>query len=125
MTILQKKYQSRGFSVLAFPTNDFHQELSTNQEIQEFVQSHFFSQDPPTSFPIFGITSLQENAVYQALQEQLPEAHVQHNFFKFLVNRNGKAIKMFHKKQDPITLMEEIEKLLDENEEPRHKLVME
>lgn len=105
--------------MLAFPTNDFHQELSSNEEIQDFVKSNFAQ----VTFPMFGLSSLHDNVVYQALREQLPEAHVQHNFFKYLVDRNGKAVKMFHKKEDPLTLTEEIEKLLDQGDAPQHKLV--
>jgi glutathione peroxidase len=119
LALLQEKFQSRGFSVLAFPTNDFHQELSTNEEIRDFVESNF----EQVTFPIFGLSSLRENPVYQSLQKQLPDAHVQHNFFKYLVDRNGKAVKMFHKKEDPITLTEEIERLLDQGDGPKHKLV--
>lgn len=107
--------------MLAFPTNDFHQELASNEDIQAFVKSNFAQ----VTFPIFGLSSLQDNVVYKALREQLPEAHVQHNFFKYLVDRNGKAVTMFHKKDDPLTLTEEIEKLLDQSEGPKHKLVTE
>mmetsp|Transcript_69430 Transcript_69430/g.201502 ORF Transcript_69430/g.201502 Transcript_69430/m.201502 type:complete len:120 (+) Transcript_69430:116-475(+) len=117
--MLQEKYQSRGFSVLAFPISDFHQELSSNQEIQGFLASNY----PNANFPVFGLSSLKDNAVYEALRKQLPNAHVQHNFFKFLVDSNGKAIKMFHKKLDPMTLTEDIETLLEARDGPTHKLV--
>lgn len=105
--------------MLAFPTNDFHQELSTNEEIKAFVKSNF----EQVTFPIFGLSSLRENPVYQALQKQLPNAHVQHNFFKYLVDRNGNAVKMFHKKEDPMTLTGEIESVLYQGDGPKHKLV--
>eukprot|EP00429_Kryptoperidinium_foliaceum_P040127 CAMPEP_0176178768 /NCGR_PEP_ID=MMETSP0120_2-20121206/91596_1 /TAXON_ID=160619 /ORGANISM="Kryptoperidinium foliaceum, Strain CCMP 1326" /LENGTH=213 /DNA_ID=CAMNT_0017516925 /DNA_START=65 /DNA_END=704 /DNA_ORIENTATION=- len=84
----------KGLLFLAFPISDFHQELSSNQEIQGFLASNY----PNANFPVFGLSSLKDNAVYEALRKQLPNAHVQHNFFKFLVDSNGKAIKMFHKK---------------------------
>ena len=38
---LQDRYESEGFSVLAFPSNDFQQELSSNQEISDFIHEHF------------------------------------------------------------------------------------
>lgn len=118
LAVLQSKYQSKGFSVLAFPTNDFNQELGSNEDIQEYVSEHF----PQVSFPVFGLTSLKENPVYRKFELQLPEAHVQHNFFKYLVDQNGVAVSMFHKKEDPLTLEEHIEKLLGP---PVHKLVTE
>lgn len=107
--------------MLAFPTNDFHQELSSNEEIQEFVKSNY----EQVTFPIFGLSSLHDNVVYKELREQLPDAHVKHNFFKYLVDRNGKAVKLFHKKEDPLTFTKEIEKLLDQEDGRRHKLVTE
>lgn len=105
--------------MLAFPISDFNQEYSTNEEISAFLKSNF----EQVNFPIFGLSSLSDNPVYKALRNQLPDAHVQHNFFKYLVDRNGLAVKLFHKKQDPLTLTEDIERLLDEQDGPRHKLV--
>ena len=105
---LQEMYRDQGFAVLAFPTNDFHQELATNPEIQSFLVEHF----PQVNFPVFGISTLQDNPVYQTLQQQLPDQHVQHNFFKYLVDRKGRATHLFTKKQDPLSLAPYIEALL-------------
>ena len=113
MIQIQTKFQNRRFSVIAFPTNDYHQELSSNEEIRNFLNENH----PDLNFPIMGLSQLDENPVYQQLRQQLPNDHVKHNFFKYLVDRNGKAIKMFHKKQDPITFVDEIERLLDQEEE--------
>lgn len=108
---LQEKYQDRGFTVLAFPTNDFHQEPGSNEQILGFVKESF----PQVTFPIFGKQSLAENPVYQRFERHLPNDVVKHNFFKYLVNRQGIAVKMFDKKQEPLSLQEEIEKLLEED----------
>ena len=121
LALLQEKYRSRGFSVLAFPISDFRQEYSTNEEIAAFLKSNFGQ----VNFPIFGVSSLADNPVYTALRKQLPDAHVEHNFFKYLVDRQGRAVKFFHKKQDPLTLTEEIERLLDQQYGPPSKLVTE
>ena len=110
---LQEKYRSAGFSVLAFPTKDFFQELSSNQEINEFVAKNF----PQVSFPIFGLTSVKENPVYQELQRQLPHERVKHNFYKYLVDRNGVAVQMFQRPIDPIYIESQIQKLLGNPDE--------
>jgi len=110
---LHETLQDRGFSVLAFPSNDFHQELGSNEEIMEFWRQEF----PEATFPIFAESSLQDNPIYQRLREQLPNEHVKHNFFKYLVNRDGIAVKLFTKKQDPLSLEPEICELLDQIEE--------
>jgi glutathione peroxidase len=118
---LQERFKDQGFSVLAFPTNDYRQELGSNEEIRSFLDENF---PDVINFPIFGLSSLKENPVYQRLEEQLPESHVKHNFFKYLVDRNGNAVTLFHKKQDPMTLVGEIEEVLDRaGGPPKHKVV--
>lgn len=118
---LQQLYRNRGFTVLAFPSGDFHQELDTNDEIQEFVHEKF----PDVTFPVFGKSSLQENAVYRQLKRQMPGTEVKHNFFKYLVNRDGVAVKFFTKPQDPLSLRPDIEALLDMPSTVHHQQVLE
>jgi glutathione peroxidase len=108
LALLHETYEEQGFSVLAFPSNDFFQELDSNEDIHHFLQNEF----PEVTFPIFGTTSLKENPVYQELQRQLPNEHVQHNFFKYLVGRDGVAVSLFHKRQDPVTLKPAVEEML-------------
>ena len=107
---LQEKYADRGFTVLAFPTNDFHQEPGSSEEILAFVANQY----PQVNFPIFGKSSLATNPVYLRLERHLPNDEVTHNFFKYLVDRKGIAKKMFHKKQPPLSLEDAIEELLAE-----------
>jgi len=107
---LREKYEEQGFEVLAFPITDFHQEFKTNGEIQQYIQQNF----PEVQFPILSVSSLDENPVYKVLRKQLPGQEVHHNFFKYLVDRQGVARKLFTKKQDPLTLGPEIEDLLKE-----------
>jgi glutathione peroxidase len=102
--------------VLAFPLEDFHQELDTNEQIQQFVSDKF----PEVTFPIFGKSSLKDNVVYQSLKRQMPEHVVKHNFYKYLVNREGIPIKFFTKAQEPLSLRKDIEELLDAPMAHRH-----
>ena len=37
---IYKKYKERDFVVLAFPSNDFRQELPTDEEIKEFCEAY-------------------------------------------------------------------------------------
>jgi glutathione peroxidase-family protein len=55
--MLQEKYRKQGFSVLAFPIDDFRQELKSNKEIENFVHENF----PQVDFPIFSLSSLPLN----------------------------------------------------------------
>ncbi|MEC8284221.1 MAG: glutathione peroxidase, partial [SAR324 cluster bacterium] len=42
-----QKYRNQGFVVLGFPSNDFYQEFSSNEEIKEFFEGYRIS------FPLF------------------------------------------------------------------------
>lgn len=109
LAILQDMYKDRGFSVLAFPTTDFRQEFDTDVEIQSFLEQKF----PETmNLPVFAVSSLHENPVYQQLHQHIPDQRVQHNFFKYLVNRDGIAVHLFTKAEDPLTLVHDIERVL-------------
>jgi len=110
---------------LAFPSNDYHQELGSNEEIQSFVSKNF----PQVTFPLFGLTSLKENVVYQRLGQQQRRQHseidnnfhaVRQNFFKVLLDRKGMVVKVFSKKEDPFTLAEYIARLLDDSNMATH-----
>lgn len=112
---LQNKFSSKGFTVLAFPTNEFNQELGSNEEIKAFLQEHF----PNLNFPVFGLSeSLQSNPVYKNLAEQMPAKDIKWNFYKYLIDRKGQAIAFYDKKQFPMTengiIISDIEKLLEE-----------
>lgn len=118
---LQKMYRSKGFSVLAFPISDFHQELGSNEEIISFVHEHF----PQVDFPLFSLSSLDKSPVYQSIRKQKPDTHVKWNFYKFLVDWNGQVVKAYDKKVTPLQIVDQIEKLLDEaSRAGGHKLVM-
>ncbi len=118
---LQKMYSDKGFSVLAFPISDFHQELGSNEEILSFVQENF----PQVDFPIFGLSTLDESPVYQSIRKQKPEASVRWNFYKFLVDRHGQVVQVFDQKVNPLKLTNEIEDLLSkDSDRRRQKLVV-
>jgi glutathione peroxidase len=95
---------------------DFHHELGTNEQIQQFVSDKF----PQVTFPVFGKSSLKDNVVYQSLKRQMPQHVVKHNFYKYLVNREGIPIKFFTKPQEPLSLRKDIEELLDAPITHRH-----
>ena len=74
----------------------------------DFLTEHF-----AINFPVFQETSLAENPIYQKLQAQLPGQPVRHNFFKYLVGRDGVAVELFPKKMDPHELAPIIEDMLE------------
>ena len=42
----------------------------------------------------------------------MPDNHVRHNFFKYLVNRQGMAVKFYDKQTEPLDIQDDIEELL-------------
>lgn len=74
------------------------------------------------AFPIFGKSSLAVNPVYQRFEKHLPNDVVKHNFYKYLVNREGMAVKLFAKKQEPLSLQGAIEELLEDEVPKKMKI---
>jgi glutathione peroxidase len=111
-------YKSRGFVVLAFPSNDYHQEKETDKEILDYVQTNF----PQVNFPIFSKSALESNVVFQMCKRHTGEVP-EWNFHKYLVNGEGRAVKSFGHRVSPLEMEEDIIKLLEENEEKKNHVV--
>lgn len=120
--ILSHLYQLCSLTqVLAFPTNDFHQEIPDNEGIQAFVEENF----PQVTFPVLGISSLKENPVYMTLKKQMPDTKIEWNFFKYLVNQKGIPVAFYTLHDAPLSLVDTIEALLSESNGNNHHYVTE
>jgi glutathione peroxidase-family protein len=95
MTSLYDKYGKEGFTILAFPTSQFHQELDTNAEIKKFTEKF------DAQYPIMAkidVNGPKAHPVYQWLKEQAP-GDISWNFSsRFLIGRDGKLVKRFNGK---------------------------
>ncbi len=98
---LYQTYRDRGFSVLAFPANDFGaQEPGSNEEIAAFCRTAY-----DVTFPVFekiAVTGDGMHPLYEALiaaQPQAPGAgsgsDITWNFEKFLLSRTGEPVARF------------------------------
>ena len=98
---IYKKYKERDFVVLAFPSNDFRQELPTDEDIKEFCEAY------ELSFPIFAkgkVKGFEKQEVFKFLTEDSNGrsiGEIRWNFEKFLVSREGKLVKRFRASVDP------------------------
>ena len=98
---LFNKYKEKGFVVLAFPSNDFRQELSSNEEIKDFCEAY------QLSFPIFAegkVKGFGKQDLFKYLTEDLDgksKGEIRWNFEKFLVSRDGKLFQRFRSSLDP------------------------
>jgi len=95
---LNKRYGGRGLVVLGFPSNDFNQELATNQEIASFCKLTYFVEFPmieqgPVSGP-------RANAFYRQLEAVTVESP-RWNFHKYLIAPDGKTVYSFRSDVEP------------------------
>ena len=112
---LYKKYKSQGLEVLAFPSNDFKQDPSSNNEIMSYAQKNF-----QVSFPFFeknAVIGDKKQPVYQYLTENQTAVvfkDVGWNFEKFIVGRNGQVLARFTSgvKPESKEMVDAIEKAL-------------
>ncbi len=108
------EYRDRGFTVLAFPSNDFKQELSSDAEVKEFCSLDF-----GVEFPLFArsaVTGPDANPLFAALAAA-PDgvgAPPEWNFTKYLLDRDGKPVRRFSPSVRPTEprLTNQIEALL-------------
>tara|TARA_Y100000817_G_scaffold249926_1_gene202245 strand:+ start:289 stop:810 length:522 start_codon:yes stop_codon:yes gene_type:complete len=93
---LQRRYESRGFTVLGFPCNQFAgQEPGSADDIKEFCSTTF-----GVTFPLMDkvkVNGAHAHPLFQALKET-PDAHgkagrVKWNFEKFLVAADGQVTR--------------------------------
>ena len=112
---LHQTYGERGFSVLAFPCNQFGgQEPGSEEEIQSFCDLNY-----QTSFPLFSkveVNGAASHPLYAHLKEQAPgvlgSKRIKWNFTKFLVNQQGEVVKRYAPSTKPEAIASDIEALL-------------
>jgi glutathione peroxidase len=101
---LQRKYESRGFSVLGFPCNQFGaQEPGSAEEIQTFCSTSY-----GVTFPLYEkieVNGANRHPLYAELT-QMADAEgvagdIQWNFEKFLVSPEGALINRFRPTTPP------------------------
>ena len=112
---LQKNYSASGFSVLAFPCNQFGgQEPGTEQDIESFCDLNY-----QTSFPLFSkieVNGASSHPLFTHLKSEAPgvlgSKRIKWNFTKFLVNQQGQVVKRYAPSTKPEAIAKDIEALL-------------
>ncbi|WP_196593492.1 glutathione peroxidase [Pectinatus sottacetonis] len=137
---LYAKYKDQGFTILAFPSNQFaKQEPGTAQEIEQFCKLNYGVSFPifakgdvrgETAQPLFkylikqqpfkGFDNNHPNAkgLQDAINTNFPSFmegdSIKWNFTKFLINKKGEVVGRYEPTTTPAQMTEKIEALLKE-----------
>ena len=97
---LQAKYADQGFAVVGFPSNDFmNQEPGSEQQIQEFCTLTY-----GVKFPMFEkvhVKGDEATPIYVQMAAQAGGQFPSWNFYKYVVDRDGKVVQAFPSKVKP------------------------
>ncbi|MBO9623280.1 MAG: glutathione peroxidase [Sphingomonas sp.] len=112
---LYRRHHARGFSVLAFPCNQFGaQEPGDAEEIANFCSLTY-----DVSFPIFAkvdVNGADEAPLFAHLKREAPgllgSKAIKWNFTKFLVDRQGRVVRRYAPTTAPSAIEADIEALL-------------
>jgi len=115
---LQELYDTfapQGFTVLAFPCNQFgNQEPGTDEEIKNIVRDTY-----GCSFPLFSkvkVNGADAHPVWKFLKAAVPGTFgqtIKWNFTKFLVNSKGVPVERYPTTSDPKSFQSDISSLLN------------
>ncbi len=110
---LWDKYKSNGLVVLGIPSNSFNQEKNNDKDVKKFCEVNF-----NIDFPLSTITDVKgENAheIYKWAKKNYGKSAIpKWNFYKILINKEGKIHDTFNSFTNPMSkkIISEIEKIL-------------
>ena len=115
---LYEEYKNKGLVVLGFPSSDFFQEFSKEEEVKEFCKTTFgvnfpmFKRSHVTNGGKFGLRGYKPNSFFQSLIE-VTDQEPSWNFNKYLISRSGEVL-YFNQNIEPDSniLKEAIEKFV-------------
>jgi glutathione peroxidase len=112
---LYRKLNPRGVEVLGFPCDQFgHQEPGTENEIKSFCSLSY-----DVTFPLFAkieVNGPNAHPLYRWLKSQqtglLGTEAIKWNFTKFLIDRDGQAVRRYAPTDKPDRIATDIEQLI-------------
>ena len=110
---LWDQYKKDGLIVLGIPSNSFNQEKNNNNEVKEFCEVNF-----SINFPMSVITDVKGDNAHEifkwAKKNYGKSAVPKWNFYKILINKEGKIEDTFSSLTNPTSkkIVSKIEKLL-------------
>ena len=114
---IYNKYHQQGLEILVFPCNQFaNNEPGTNEEIAKIYKEQFglnlrimnkVNVNGPDAIPLYEWIKVEKPGV-------LGFKGIKWNFEKFLVTKNGKVFKRYSSVKTPLSLSDDIERLLNQ-----------
>ncbi len=113
---LHEQFHACGFSVLAFPCNQFGaQEPGNAEQIAQFCERQY-----GVSFPVFEkieVNGAKAHPLYQFLVKEkrglLGTEAIKWNFTKFLIDRHGQVLKRYAPATKPEAIAKDIDRVLN------------
>ena len=106
-------YKSRGLIVLGIPSNSFNQEKKSDDEVKKFCEVNF-----DINFPLSSITEVKGKNAHDlfkwAKENHGKSAIPKWNFYKILINKEGKIEDTFSSFTKPLSkkITDKIESIL-------------
>ena len=110
---LWEKYKSKGLIVLGIPSNSFNQEKKEDSDVKEFCELNF-----NITFPLTTITEVKGDNAHElfkwAKTNHGKSAIPKWNFYKILINKEGKIEDTFSSFTKPLSnkIINKIDKIL-------------
>ena len=110
---LWQKYKEEGLIVLGVPSNSFNQEKSNEKDVKDFCEVNF-----NINFPLSSITEVKGNKAHDlfkwAKENHGKSAIPKWNFYKILINKEGKIEDTFSSFTKPLSkkITDKIESIL-------------
>ena len=102
---LYDKYSSDGLRIAAFPSNSFNQEPDCDVDIKEFITKNGVRFDMYAKVDVNGDNAI---ALYKWLKRQqggfLGFDGIKWNFTKFLIDKEGNAVKRYGPMTSPMSI---------------------
>lgn len=109
---LHQKYQAQGLVVIGTPSNQFHQELKTDADANEYCQIHFGVTFPITQRVV--LNGDDEDQLYTYLKAESGHGRIKWNFTKFLIGPDGNLIHRYAPTTTPLKMEADIQQAISE-----------
>lgn len=90
---LYQQYHDQGFEVLGLPSNQFRQELGSDEETSAYCQLHYGVTFPMTQQ--IRVNGADEDPLFTYLKDTAGHGRIKWNFTKFLIGRDGQLINRY------------------------------